>query len=412
MISHFILIIYRNILRAKGYFFINLAGLAAGLACTLLIYLWVRDEYSMNKFHASDSQLYEVMEHQRYSDEIMTTTSTPGILAETMKEEMPEVKFAATTTWINPFTLSVEDLNVKAKGYAVGEDYFQMFSYGLVQGNTASVLKDKMSIVISKDLAVRLFGTDENVVGKTVEVQHERSYNITGVFEGTPPNSSFQFDFVTTFEDFKDRNEWVTEWGNNGPATYIVLHEGTDVPAFEKKIKDYLKTKEEESHITLFLQRYSDRYLYGEYENGAQSGGRIEYVNLFSIIAVFILFIACINFMNLSTARATRKAKEVGIKKSIGAQRRSLIIQYLSESIVVSFCALLLAFGIVYLFLPQFNVITGKEIQFAFTDIKLFTSFAGIALVTGLVSGSYPALYLSGFRPAQVLKGQLKCSIG
>ena len=361
MLNHYLLLIYRNFVRAKSYFLINLTGLATGLACTLLIYLWVRDEYRMNKFHALDERLFQVMEHQQYADEIMTTTSTPGILAETIKDEYSEIQFAATTTWINDFNLSVKDHNVKAKGYYVGEDYFEIFSFNMLQGDASQVLKDKMSIVISRDLAIRLFGTDEHAVGKTVEVQHDKSFNVTGVFDGTPSTSSFQFDFVMTFELFKDDNEWVTRWGNNGPASYVVLREGVDPAEFSGRIKDYIKGKEKDSHVTLFLQKYSDRYLHGAFENGQPSGGRILYVRLFSIIAVFILLIACINFMNLATARAARKAKEVGIKKSIGAQRRSLIFQYMSDSMATAIISLVVATAVVWLFLPQFNVITGKK---------------------------------------------------
>jgi putative ABC transport system permease protein len=412
MLKHYLLIIYRNFLRSKGYFAINLFGLATGLACTLLIYLWVRDEMRMNKFHALDERLYQVMEHQEYADNLMTTSSTPGILSEALKDEYPEVEFSATTSWINDFTLSIKDHNVKAKGWSVGADYFQLFSYNLIQGNADQVLKDKFSVVISRDLAKRLFGTEENAVGKTVEVQHDKTLNVTGVFEGTPSNSSFQFDFVMTFELFKDDNEWVKDWGNNGPSTYIALKEGTNVADFTEKIKGLIKTKDDDSNITLFLQKYSDRYLNGSYENGVQTGGRIVYVYLFSVIAIFILFIACINFMNLSTARASRKAKEVGIKKSIGAQRHSLIIQYISESMLTALLSLVIAWVVVWLFLPQFNEITDKRMTMQLDDVNLVLWFVGITVLSGLVAGSYPALYLSGFQPAAVLKGEVRGSLG
>ena len=412
MLNHYFLLIYRNFLRAKSYFLINLAGLSTGLACTLLIYLWVRDEYQVNKFHEKDAQLFEVMEHQKYADEIMTTTSTPGILAETLKAEFPEVEFATTTTWINKYTLSIKDHNVKADGYHVGKDFFQIFSFNLIQGNASQVLQDKYGMVISRDLATKLFGTAENVVGKMVELQHEKTFQVTGVFEGTPANSSVQFDFVMSFEEFKDDNKWVLEWGNNGPATYITLNKGGNPKVFEAKIKDFIKGKNDESNVTLFLQPYSERYLYGSYKNGQPAGGRIEYVRLFSVIAMFILIIACINFMNLATARASRKAKEVGIKKSIGAQRSALIFQYISESMVTSILAFIVAWIMVWLFLPQFNLITGKKIVLTVNDPQLMMWFGIVIILTGLFAGSYPALYLSGFKPAAVLKGEVKGSIG
>lgn len=413
MLKHNLLLIYRNFLRAKGFFLINLVGLTTGLVCTLLIYLWVRDEVNMDKFHAKDSRLFQVMEFQNYADEIMTTTSTPGILAETLKEEVPEVEYAATTTWISKFTLSVKENNVKADGFYVGEDFFNIFSYPLIEGNPDKVLQDKTAIVISRELAKKLFNTDENVIGKTVEWQHKRSYQVTGLFDKVT-SSSYQFDFVLSFEDFKDTNEWVTSWGNNGPPSFLILRDGSDAASVSEKIKDFVKKKnnEGESNVTLFLKPYSERYLYGRYENGKQSGGRIEYVRLFSIIAVFILVIACINFMNLSTARASRRAKEVGIKKSIGAQRQSLIFQYISESMVTSLLSLLVAIAVVWMFLPAFNIITDKKIVLTLNDSQLLAMLLGVTVFTGLLAGSYPALFLSGFKPAAVLKGELKGSWG
>lgn len=414
MINHYLLIIYRNFLRSKGYFLINLAGLAAGMTCTLLIYLWVQDELAMNKFHANDNDLYQVMEHQQYADNIMTTSSTPGILAENLKIDFPEVEFSATTTWIGDYTLSIDDHNIKAKGYHVGSDYFQIFSFKLLQGAPENVLKDKLSVVISKSLAKRLFGTDDNAVGKTITVNHDKVFNVGGVMEDVPNASSWKFDFVMTFEFFKDDNEWVTQWGSNGPSSYVKLKTGADPKALEAKIADYVKKKNKDgdSNVTLFLTKFSDRYLHGTYTAGVQSGGRITYVKLFSVIATFILVIACINFMNLSTARASRKSKEVGIKKSVGAGRNSLIVQYLSESLITSALALLLSLLIVYAVLPAFNSITEKRIQLDLTDPFLLIGLVSITLITGFVAGSYPALYLSGFKPAAVLKGNMKGSLG
>lgn len=412
MLNHFTLIIYRNFLRAKSYFLINVAGLSTGLACTLLIYLWVADEYRMDKFNVDDHRRFEIMEHQQYADEIMTTTSTPGLLSETLTQEFPEVEHAATVTWANDYTLSIGDHNVKGRGLHVGSEFFQIFPYKMLHGQPGQVLTDKFGMVLSRQLAISLFGSEADAVGKTVMLQHEKEFHVTGVFEGTPAYSSIQFDFAMSFEQFKDDNKWVLEWGNNGPSTYALLREGADAAAFSDKIKDYIKGKDDNSNVTLFLQPYSERYLYGNFQNGVQSGGRIEYVRLFSIIAVFILLIACINFMNLATARASRKAREVGIKKSIGAQRRSLVLQYMFESMTVALLSLLIAVLFVWTFLPQFNLITGKHIILSPANPEIYLSFLGIAVVAGLVAGSYPAFYLSGFKPAAVLKGQVKGSIG
>lgn len=203
----------------------------------------------------------------------------------------------------------------------------------------------------------------------------------------------------------------MTNWGNSGPNTFVVLQEGTNIAEFTDKIAGFIKTKSEDTHRSLFLIKYSDNYLYGNFENGVQSGGRIEYVTLFSIIAIFILIIACINFMNLSTAKASRRIKEVGIKKAIGARRTTLIFQYLGESMFMTFLSLAVAILMVDLFLPQFNEITRKNLVLNF-DINFLLSLLGIVLFTGLISGSYPALYLSGFNPATVLKGKLSTSFG
>ncbi len=411
MLRHILLLTFRNFRKQKQSFIINIVGLATGLTCALLILLWVQDELKVDQFHEKDERLFQVMEHQQYAEEIMTTTSTPGILAENMAEEFAEVEYAATTTWANPNTLSVEDHNIKAEGFYVGPDFFNIFSYSLVAGHPDQVLKDKSTIVLSRSLAKKLFKlSPEEVLGKVVEFQHEKSFIVSGVFEDIPVNSRYQFEYVLSFEKFKDDNDWVLEWGNNGPSTFITLHEQTDPILFSKKIADYVKGKNEDSHVTLFVESYSDRYLHGRYENGIRSGGRIEYVRLFSLVAIFILIIACINFMNLSTARASLRAKEIGIKKAIGARRKSIVSQYLSESILISFLSIVIAMGMVYLFLPTFNEITDKQIVIPFS-LSFIASLLGIAVITGILAGSYPAIYLSGFTPVKVFKGEIKGSL-
>lgn len=407
MFRHNLLLIYRNFQRFKSTFFINLIGLSTGLACALLIYLWVSDELSIDKFHEKDNQLFQVMEHQQHAGSIRVTNSTPGLLAEVLVEEMPEVEYAVVATpvyWFEKFTLSVADNNVKAAGQYASKDYFNMFSYDLIQGDENQVLADKNFIVLSEELAMNLFNTTENIIGKAVEFQHEKQFLVSGIFKGTPANSTDQFDFVLSFEVFKDLNPGVLKWGNSGPNTFVLLEEGTNIGQFNDKIAGLIKIKHTDTHRTLFARPYSDKYLYGNYENGVQTGGRIEYVRLFSIIAIFILIIACINFMNLSTAKASRRIKEVGIKKAIGAARKTLILQYLGESMLMTFLSLLTAIVLVVLFLPQFNQITGKHLALDF-DATLILSLLGITFFTGLMAGSYPALYLSSFSPVAVLKG-------
>ena len=411
MFRHNLLLIYRTFKRFKTSFFINLIGLSTGLACALLIYLWVNDELSIDKFHEKDSQLFQVIEHIQNIESIGTTNYTAGLLAETLAEEMPEVEYAvASRLREENKTLSVGDTHIKAIVQYASQDFFNMFSYGLVQGDKDQVLRDKSAIVISEELAMNLFNTTENIIGKVVEFEHDKQYQVSGMFKGTPPNSSVQFDFVLSFEEYKDVNPNVLDWSYNSTFTYVTLKEDTNIDQFNDKITDFIKSKKSGVR-TLSARPYSEAYLYGNYENGVQAGGRIEYVRLFSIIAIFILLIACINFMNLSTAKASRRLKEVGIKKAIGADRKALIFQYLGESMLMTFLSLCMAILLVVLFLPQFNQITGKQLTLSF-DINLILSVLGITLFTGLIAGSYPAFYLSGFNPVMVLKGKLNTSVG
>ena len=417
MFQHNLLLIYRSFKRFKSTFIINLIGLSSGLASALLIYLWVVDELHMDKFHEKDSRLYRVMETLRGGAGGGTTIETSGPVAEALKADMPEVEFTAAVAppiWprFDRFVLSIDGHNIRATGQYAGKDYFNIFSYKLLEGEPGRVLADKNSIVISEDLAMKLFNTKDDVVGKTVEFQHERELLISGVFENIPAASSTQFDFVLTFNLFEEISPWSLEWTSSGPHVFVVLREGTDLRAFNKKLTNFLqeKTNGDVGRGTMFLAPYSDNYLYGNYENGVQSGGRIEYVKLFSVIAIFILVIACINFMNLSTAKAAARIKEVGVKKALGAGRRRLVIHYMSESMLMTLLSLLIAVAIVGLVLPQFNVITGKQIQLR-VDAGLILSLAAITLFTGLIAGSYPAFYLSGFNPVAVLKGRLNSSV-
>ncbi len=407
MLTHHLKIAYRNIKSQKSSFLINLIGLTAGLTCTLLIFLWVMDEFNKDSQFSQSDQLFELMEHQQYSGNIMTTWSTPGLLAETIKEELPEVEYAATGTWITDYTLSYEKKNLKVKGYYVGPDYFNIFSFPLLYGEKAQVLKDKKSIVISETLAKSFFGTTENVIGKTIQIQHDKLYQVSGIFADLPSFSTIQHDFVLSFEAYKDEFEWVNSWGNNGPKTFVLLKKGTNVTAFNNKIANYVKEKNEESNVTLFAYPYSKLYLYGKFENGIQTGGKIEYVRIFILIAIFVLAIACINFMNLSTARAGKRAKEVGIKKAVGANRGSLISQFLIESVIISMVSLMLSYLLVYLILPGFNELTQKHINFDFS-IQFLAISLGISLLTGILAGSYPAFYLSSFQTLSIIKGIVK----
>ncbi len=422
MLRHTLFLIYRNFKRFKTTFFINLIGLSTGMACTLLIWMWVSDEWSYDKYHEKGDRLFQVMEHKQTEKGIETYGYTQDFLAEVLATEMPEVEHAVTVTppsFFPSFTLTANGRHVEATAKYASEDFFRMFSYQLIAGSADQVLSDKNAMVISEGLAKKLFTDLSKVIGQTVAYDMQtlkRQVTITGIFKGVPRNSTEQFDFVLSFDAFRDIMHFdnkTLDWDNTTPFfTYLTVKEGTNVGKFNRKLAGYLESKSKNAaNRKLFLKPFSDNYLYGRYENGVISGGRIVYVRLFSIIAGFILIIACINFMNLSTAKASRRIKEIGIKKTIGARRATLVWQYLCESLLMSFLSLFLAVLLVDLCLPQFNLIAGKNLALHF-DGRVITAFLSIAMLTGIIAGSYPALYLSGFNTAKILKGQFNTSVG
>jgi putative ABC transport system permease protein len=416
MLKHNLLLVYRGFKRFKTTFFINLIGLSTGLTCVLMIYLWVKDELEMDRFHEKGKRLYRVMVNNPNSEEIETSPSTQAILAQALKDEIPEIENAvASTGGAVDLTMTFEDQHIPASTFFADKDFFTIFSFELVHGNRNQLLSDKKGIAISESIAIALFNSVDNAVGKTIEWQFPYGKNeviVSGVFKDIAANSSMKFDAVLSFEIYKDLiGKESLHWGNFGCSTFILLKEGTEVSNVNQKIKDFIIRKAADVKITLFLAPYSEYYLYSTYVNGVLIGGRIEYVKLFSIIGIFILVIACINFMNLATAKATRRIKEVGIKKAIGASRRTLIIQYLAESTTMALLSLAIALLFVDLLLPQFNSITGKELDLRFSS-NLVLSLVGVITITGLLAGSYPAFYLSRYNPAVVLKGSFNTQRG
>lgn len=406
---------WRNLLKDRKFAFLNLVGLATGLACALLIYIWVMDELSMNKFNQQDAQLYQVLENRVQANGIWTAKSSPMPMADALAKEMPEVAYTTQTTYIDDVVLSTsKELNITSDGKYAGKDFFHLFSYHLIAGNPDQVLADNNAIVLSEATAIKLFGTTQNIVGKTVEFQHEKFYTVSGVFRLPEQHNNDLFDFLLPMMTMKWAQNNKDNWGNTAVHTFALLKPGANVDKLNAKLAGFVKQKTngDITHRTPFLQRYSDNYLYGRFENGVQVGGRIEYVRLFSIIAIFILLIACINFMNLSTAKAASRAKEVGVKKALGAGRSTLVLQYLGESVLMAFAALLLASLLVYCLLPAFNHITQKQLSLSDLNINFILSAIGITLFTGLVAGSYPAFLLSGFKPVIALKGKFSNSIG
>ncbi len=409
MLQHYIKLAYRNCIRDKSTFLINLIGLSTGLACTLLIALWVQDELNIDGFHQEEARLYQAMINHNNQNGIITGGETQGVLAEALQADFPEVEIAIQTSTIipQPFVLSIGDQKFKPYGKYADEDYFKLFSFEVLQGDKSTFLKDKQSIVISETLAKKAF-PDGDALGQTInwEIIHFKGLaTVTGVFE-MPQNTSEQFDFVLPFEVYRDMLGEGMHWGNFNSFTYVLLNENSDVTEMNKRLPAYIQEKADWDGITTFLTPYSDRYLYSRFENGKQVGGRIDYVRLFSIIAFFILIIACINFMNLSTARSTKRLKEVGVRKTVGANRQSLISQYLLESTFIAFLSLAVAIGLVYLILSPFNLLTGKELDLVL-DGEIIAILLGVTLLTGVFAGSYPALYLSSFQPVKILKGKV-----
>jgi len=413
MFKNHLKIAWRNLLKDRQFTLLNMLGLSAGLACALFIFLWVNDERSYDRFFANDDQLYQVMEHRNSDGDIKVSDESSGLVSEILKAQMPQVEYAASLAppeWFQQFTLSVGDKNIKAKGQYAGKDYFNIFSFNLLEGDKNKVLADNNSIVISAELAKKLFGTTENIIGKPIEFQHDTTFFVSGIFENIPSHSSQQFDFVLSFDYYFSIRNWVKTWGNTGPHNFVLLKKGTDIKAFNKKISGVIAANYDDTTRSLFAAKFSDNYLLNSFDHGSQVGSKLIYVRLFTLIAIFILVIACINFMNLSTAKASRRMKEVGIKKVVGANRKQLIFQFLSESIMLTLMAMFFAVLIVWLLLPPFNQLTGKQIALT-PDPKLISSFLAIALIAGLLAGSYPALYLSKFNPLAVLKGKLNTSL-
>ena len=417
MLKNYLKTAFRNLWKNKAFSFINIMGLALGLACSLLIMLWVSDEYKVDAFHKNGSRLYSVFERQFRDGEVNAFHGGPGIMADEMKKVLPEVQYATNYAWNELTTFESHNKIIKKSGNHAGQDFFKIFTYPLLEGNAATALQTPLDIAISKKMAEEFFGSPAQAIGKTIRYDNKKDLKITAVFDNVPQNSTAQFDYILNWQSFLQRNNWATDWTNNGPATYIVLREGTDAKAFEKKISRFLDNynKEQTAHsfIRLGIQRYGDIYLHSNFDKlGELSGGRIQYVRLFSLVAVFILLIACINFMNLTTARSVKRAKEIGIRKVVGAFRFALIRQFIGEALLIVALAIIISLALVMFVLPLFNQLTEKQIHLPFSDPIFWLIIIGLLLITGLISGSYPALYLSSFKPVRVLKGSLKFSSG
>ncbi len=412
MLRNYLTTTRRLFWKQKSYALLNLAGLALGLTTSLLILLWVRDELSYDQYHEKLDRLYFVWHNiDQSGGQVRTVSDSQGPLAPALLAEMPEVANAARLTFPQDMLFTVGEKRFKEEGRYADPALFEMFSFPLVAGNRRTVLRDPSSIVISDSLAYKYFGGIGQSLGQAIRVDNKATYTVSGVFRTIPRNSSQRFSFLLPFQ-LRYQDEGAKSWGNSWLLTYVELKENASLADVQGKLNHFIKKRFDDAISSLFLQPLAEVHLYDRFEGGRQAGGQIGYVRMFSVVAGFILLIACVNFMNLATARSMQRAKEVGVRKSVGASRRSLIGQFITESLVLSVLAAAVALLLVRLLLPVFNGITDKHLVLPVESLRFWGLLGIITLLTGLVAGSYPAFLLSSFKPVQVLKGTLRTGSG
>ena len=404
MIKNYFKTAFRNLWKNKGYSLLNIGGLAIGIACAGLIFLWVEDELTYNHYFSNRNDLYKIKDRQTYDGNTFTFDATPGPLAASIKAEIPGIKNTARTTWGNSELFSLNDKSLYEKGLYADPAFLTIFQLQFVQGNAATAFSQLHSLVVTEKMANKFFGTS-NVVGKTLKVDNKEDFVISGVIKDLPVNVSFNFEWLAPFKIFEDKNKWLQSWGNNGVVTYVETIPNADVEGINKKLYNYVGTKQDAAIAKMSIYAMNRWRMYDNFDNGKEIPGRIKYVHLFSLIAWIILIIACINFMNLSTARSEQRAKEVGIRKVMGAGQRKLIGQFMGESLFTAVFAAIISIGVTYLCLPAFNNLVEKQLLVNLFDPFHIMALLAIAIICGLIAGSYPAFYLSSFNPVYVLKG-------
>jgi ABC-type antimicrobial peptide transport system permease subunit len=415
MLKNFFVIAWRNLLKSKGYSSLNILGLAIGMAVALLIGLWVAHEYSYDKFLPDNEQLYQVRRNFNSNGDTLNFTSTSLKLADALRSQVPEIEYVAEGDFWASKGLMAGDKKLYLTGAIAGGDFLKMFGYPLLQGNAGDVLKDPYSIVLTENTARSLFG-DKDPIGRTVRIDNKNDLKVTGVLRDLPSNSSFSFKFLVPFSYLEATDENARQarkgsYGYNSFEVYVKLKPGVPYAQVAPKIKDIEKTEKgnlNAMYSSVILQPMRNWHLYGNYINGKETGGFIVYVRLFSIIGGLVLLIACINFVNLTTARSEGRAKEVGVRKAIGSSRQELILQFLFESVLLAFFAFLLCLVMVILTLPAFNALTGADMTIPFSSGLFWLILLGGVLITAIAAGSRPAFYLSSFNPVKVLKGLMQ----
>ena len=403
MIKNYIKTAFRAMLKNGAYSLLNILGLAVGITCAALILLWVEDEVTYNHQFEKRDRLYITKNNQTYDGTTFTFDATPGKLGPAIKSEITGIKNTARVNFGSQLLFKLNDKSIYEQGVYADSSLFSMLKLPFAEGKADGAFNQVHSVVISEKMAHKFFG-DAAALGKTIKINDGQDYTVSGVIRDLPDNVSFQFDWIAPFKLYMDDNKWLEQWGNNGIQTYVELDPHANLDAINRQMNGFVQTKAQGTTARLFIFPMNKWRLYNKFTNGKSDGGRIKYVKLFSTIAWIIIIIACINFMNLATARSEKRAKEVGVRKVIGAQKHMLISQFIGESLFMSFIAVLVAVGLIFLALPAFNKLVDKDLGFAFTAIHILGLLA-IGLICGLLAGSYPAFYLSSFRPILVLKG-------
>jgi ABC-type antimicrobial peptide transport system permease subunit len=395
----------RHFLRNKFYTLINISGLAIGLACTLAILLWVNDEKSYDLFHSNIDNLYRVVENQYYAGgELFPVAVTPDPLAKNLKDEYPEITH--TTRFKNNYTVIEKDDKTFTEFSAyVDPDFFEMFTVNFLQGTKEDALADLNSVVLTKNLADKYF--DDDPLGKTLRLDKEFDFKVTAIIDKFPDNSHISFDLLLPADHFKNKGMDLGQWGNNWLYSYVLLHEDHILADLNEKIINTIKDHNEGSVTEIYLQPVKDIHLYsaGKYTADVGGHGDIRYVNIFILIAIAVLLIACINFMNLTTAKSSNRTKEIAFKKVVGSTRKQLIRQFIIESILVCLVAYILAVFLVDLFLPTFNEISRKDLSIPYPSWEFLAFSISFVIIVGLLSGSYPSFYLASLKGIEILKG-------
>ncbi|MEO1096965.1 MAG: ABC transporter permease [Bacteroidota bacterium] len=411
MITNYLKIARRNALRYKGYTLLNLLGLVTGIASALLILLWVNNEVNVDKFHENGDSIYQVFRNMRQSEgEVITVESVPKPAADLMVAEYPEVNKVALLSWSMGRSFGAGDNRATAQGCFANKEFLELFTFPLLVGDKTTALDEINAVILSKTMAIKHFGQawEEEALGQTLLLEGQYEMKVTGVFEDPGTNSTLDFDWLMPAKQFVSYNDWVDDWGNGSFGVYFTVDSEEKAKVVAKRLRPEIKTHTADASNAgdeeLIIHKFQDYYLYSNFDNGVVSGGRVDYIRIMSIVAVFLLVIACINFMNLTTARSDRRSKEVGLRKVMGAQKGSITIQFFVESILFAFVGVVLAVGVTALLLPFFNQLVDRSLFIPFSAPGTWIVLTTITLSVGILSGAYPALLLPAFNIIDSLK--------